>query len=210
MSGRLPAARRREQLLDTAAKLFATLGYSGATTSQIAKEAGVTEPIIYRHFDSKRDLFIALIERTSDDTIRLWEHELRSAPDPAERLKRLIHANPMVTSKAHPPNPSGRGVYRVIIQAMTEVEDPKILDALINHIAKLHAFLMHEVNDAQEKGQVSKRFSPEITAWSLISLGLGYGVLSAMGIQGQDKSGMRVRDLIGELMLGERYKHAES
>lgn len=203
---RLPAARRREQLLDTAARLFAALGYAGATTSQIAREAGVTEPIIYRHFASKRDLFIALIERTGDDTIRLWEHELRSAPDPAERLKRLIRANPMVTTKGHAG--SGRAIYRVIIQAMTEVEDPQILDAVGRHISKLHAFLSEEVERAQASGQVSRRFSPEITAWALIHMGLGYGVLAAMEIPGHgtDKKGVHVSDLIGELMLGERYR----
>lgn len=205
---RLPAARRREQLLDTAARLFATLGYAGATTSQIAREAGVTEPIIYRHFDSKRDLFIALIERTGEDTIRLWEHELRSAPDPAERLKRLIRANPMVAARSSPGG--GRGVYRVIIQAMTEVEDPQILEALSRHVTKLLAFLREEVQRAQESGQVSKRFSPEITAWSLIHMGLGYGLLSALGMpgHGMDKAGVHVTDLIGELMLGERYRKA--
>lgn len=199
--GRLPAAKRREQLLDTAAKLFAAHGYAGATTSQIARAAGVTEPIIYRHFESKRDLFIALIERTSDDTISLWEQELASAPEPAERIKRLLRANPMVANR-------GKGVYRVIVQAMTEVEDEKIQEALSAHIGKLHAFLAAEVNMAQESGQVSKRFSPEITAWALIHLGLGYGVLSAMGVTGHgvDKQGLHIHELLGQLMLGERYK----
>jgi AcrR family transcriptional regulator len=198
---RLPAAKRREQLLDTAAKLFALHGYAGATTSQIARAAGVTEPIIYRHFQSKRDLFIALIERTGEVTIKLWEHDLRTAPDPAERLKRLIRANPMVTNK-------GRGIYRVMIQAMTEVEDPKILEALTRHIDMLHQFLMKEVERAQSSQQVSQRFSPEITAWALIHMGLGYGVLAAMGVaaHGVDKSGMHISDMLGELMLGERYR----
>ncbi|MBC7834409.1 MAG: TetR/AcrR family transcriptional regulator [Phycisphaerales bacterium] len=201
---RMPAAKRREQLLDTAARLFATQGYAGATTSQIARAAGVTEPIIYRHFASKRDLFIALVDRTGDDTIKLWEHELRSAPEPAERLKRLIRANPMVGHKSA----GGRGVYRVIIQAMTEVEDPQILDAVARHIKMLHTFLVDEVGRAQDSGHVSKRFTPEITAWSLIHMGLGYGVLSAMGViqHGIDQKGNHVQDLIGELMLGERYR----
>ncbi len=199
--GRLPAAKRREQLLDTAAKLFAAHGYAGATTSQIARAAGVTEPIIYRHFESKRDLFIALIERTSADTISLWEEELASAPEPAERIKRLLRANPMVANR-------GKGVYRVIVQAMTEVEDQKIQEALSKHIGTLHAFLAAEVYKAQESGQVSKRFSPEITAWALIHLGLGYGVLSAMGVSGHgvDKQGLHIHELLGQLMLGERYK----
>lgn len=199
--GRLPAAQRREQLLDTAAKLFAVHGYAGATTSQIAKAAGVTEPIIYRHFESKRDLFIALIHRTSEVTIRLWEHELAAATEPADRLKRLINANPMVANR-------GRGVYRVIVQAMTEVEDPAILEALNEHVRTLHAFLMREVERAQDVGNVSKRFSPELTAWALIHLGLGYGVLSAMGVQhhGEDAQGRHIVDLLGELMLGQGYR----
>jgi AcrR family transcriptional regulator len=202
--GRLPAAKRREQLLDTAAKLFAAHGYAGATTSQIARAAGVTEPIIYRHFESKRDLFIALIERTSADTISLWEQELASAPEPAERIKRLLRANPMVANR-------GKGVYRVIVQAMTEVEDEKIQEALSKHIGTLHGFLGAEVSKAQESGQVSKRFSPEITAWALIHLGLGYGVLSAMGVTGHgvDKQGLHIHELLGQLMLGERYGKAD-
>lgn len=198
---RLPAAKRREQLLDTAARLFALHGYAGATTSEIAKAAGVTEPIIYRHFPSKRDMFIALIERTGEQTIKLWEHELRTAPDPAERLKRLIRANPMVTNR-------GRGLYRVIVTAMTEVEDPAILKALNDHIQMLHQFLTREVEKAQEHHQVSSRFSPSITAWALIDMGVGYGVLSAMNIaqHGIDQRGMHISDLLGELMLGERYR----
>lgn len=203
--GRLPAAQRREQLLDTAAKLFALHGYAGATTAQIARAAGVTEPIIYRHFQSKRDLFIALIERTGESTIRLWEHELREAPDPGERLKRLIGANPMVANK-------GRGIYRVIVQAMTEVEDPQIQEALNDHVGKLHEFLTAQVKVAQDSGKVSKRFSPELTAWALIHMGLGFGMLSAMGVprHGMDDAGMSIRDLLGELMLGQGYRREQA
>jgi AcrR family transcriptional regulator len=195
--GRLPAAQRREQLLDTAAQLFAVRGYSGATTSEIAKAAGVTEPIIYRHFPSKRDMFIALIERTGAETLRLWEHELATAKDPGERVARLIGANPMLANK-------GKGIYRVIVQAMTEVEDPKIQEALDLHVQRLHDFLSEQIRLAQETGKVRKRYSPQITAWALIDMGLGYGVLSAMGItrHGADDEGVSIRELLTELMLG--------
>lgn len=194
---RLPAAERREQLLDTAARLFAERGYAGATTAELAKAAGVTEPIIYRHFASKRDLFIALIDRTGAETIRLWEQHIADAKEPAERLRRLIGVNPMVS-------PKGRGVYRIIVQAMMEIHDEKILAALDRHIAALHKFLCGEVVRAQESGQVSNRFSPEITSWLLIHLGLGYGVLAPLGMPGhaRDTTGMHVRDVVEQLMLG--------
>lgn len=193
---RLPAAQRKEQLLDTAATLFAERGYAGATTAELAKAAGVTEPIIYRHFQSKRDLFVALIDRTGQRTIDQWDSELSSAADPAERLKRLIGANPMVSEK-------GRGVYRVIVQAMTEIEDPDIKAAIVRHIEALHRFLANEVAKAQAEGVVSKAFSPDITGWMLLHLGLGYGILAPLGVpnHARDESGAHVRDVIARIML---------
>lgn len=202
---RLPAAKRKIQLLDTAARVFAARGYSGTTTAELAKEAGISEPIIYRHFASKRDLFVELIERTGQDTIEAWEASLGPVSDGAERLMRLVRSNPMVISQG------GKVRYRVIVQAMTEVEDPVIQQALQRHIGRLHQFVMDEVVRAQESGLVSKRFSPELTAWALIQMGLGYGVLSALRVPGQgtDKAGNHVDSIIGIIMLGERYKQLE-
>ncbi len=194
---RLPAPKRREQLLDCAADLFAVNGYARATTAQLAKAAGVTEPIIYRHFDSKRDLFVALIERTGRETIQQWEKDLADADDPAERLRRLIGDNPMVTER-------GRHAYRVILQAISETEDSAIHGALRNHIKSLHAFLAEELEAAQKDHKVTGRFSAEIIAWMLIHLGLGYGVLNAMGIanQGVDQGGIHIKDVIARLLVG--------
>jgi AcrR family transcriptional regulator len=194
---RLPASKRREQLLDCAADLFSKYGYARATTAQLAKAAGVTEPIIYRHFESKRDLFVALIERTGRETIQAWEKHLADASDSAERLRRLIGDNPMVSER-------GRHAYRVILQAISEVEDPVIHDALRNHIRSLHAFLAEELDAAQSEHKVTARFSAEILAWILIDIGLGYGVLSAMNIPGQgvDQQGVHIRDVTARLLVG--------
>jgi AcrR family transcriptional regulator len=199
---RLPAPKRREQLLDCAADLFAKNGYARATTAQLAKAAGVTEPIIYRHFDSKRDLFVALIERTGRETIQQWERHLADADDSAERLRRLIGDNPMVSER-------GRSAYRVILQAISETEDPVIHDALRNHIKSLHAFLAEELEGAQKDHKVTSRFSAEIIAWLLIHNGLGYGVLTAMGIpnQGVDQQGVHIKDVIARLLVGRESRN---
>jgi AcrR family transcriptional regulator len=198
---RLPAAKRKAQLLDSAAKVFAVRGYSGTTTAELARAAGVSEPIIYRHFKSKKDLFIALVRSAGEDTITAWEQGLQGLTNPAERIMRLIRSNPMVTLKGHLR-------YRVIVQAMSEVEDPDIRKAIHEHIAGLQASLAREVRAAQESGIVSRRFSPELTAWTLIYLGLGYGTISALHIPGHgiDATGTHVDDIIGAIMLGDRYK----
>src|SRR5678816_4577194 len=66
---RLKAAQRREQLIDVATKLFAKTGYEATTTAAIAEAAGVTEPILYRHFKSKQELFVAIVREMSDQTM---------------------------------------------------------------------------------------------------------------------------------------------
>lgn len=59
---RMPAAERRALILDSARALFAERGYDATTTRQIAAAAGVTDALIYRHFSSKRDLLVALVD----------------------------------------------------------------------------------------------------------------------------------------------------
>ena len=61
MTVRLPAAERRSQLLDAALALFAAEGFQAATMDAVAAEAGVTKPVLYQHFPSKRELFLELL-----------------------------------------------------------------------------------------------------------------------------------------------------
>ena len=49
---RLPAGERREAIVRAALKVFTSTSYAGATTAEIAREAGVAEPVLYRHFAS--------------------------------------------------------------------------------------------------------------------------------------------------------------
>jgi AcrR family transcriptional regulator len=64
---RLPVAERRELITEAAGRLFGEFGYDGTRLDDIAAAAGVTKPILYRHFDSKRDLYLALLRRHRDD-----------------------------------------------------------------------------------------------------------------------------------------------
>ena len=58
----MAAAERRQHLVETAIRLFTEGSYHGTTTAEIARAAGVSEPILYRHFASKRDLYLAALE----------------------------------------------------------------------------------------------------------------------------------------------------
>ena len=86
---RLKAPQRREQLMEVATKLFARNGYEATTTAAIAEMAGVTEPILYRHFKSKQELFVAIVKAVSDRTLRHWEELIKGIDDPAEQIRRV-------------------------------------------------------------------------------------------------------------------------
>lgn len=60
---RLPRARRREQILAAATEAFARSGFAATSLDDIATEAGVTRVLLYRHFDSKTDLYQAVLDR---------------------------------------------------------------------------------------------------------------------------------------------------
>jgi AcrR family transcriptional regulator len=62
MATRLPAPRRKRQLLDVALQCFAERGYHGTAMDDIAEAAGVTKPVLYQHFGSKRSLYLELLE----------------------------------------------------------------------------------------------------------------------------------------------------
>lgn len=67
---RLPAPQRREVILDAATQTFVEMGYHGAHMDIIAERAGVTKPILYRHFPSKLSLLLSILDRAREELRR--------------------------------------------------------------------------------------------------------------------------------------------
>lgn len=89
---RMRAPDRREQLLATGRRLFAQHGFEGTSIDDIAEAAGVTKPIVYRHFPNKRELYLAVLEEHLSVLIRKLWSALSTAPDPRERLRDGLEA----------------------------------------------------------------------------------------------------------------------
>jgi AcrR family transcriptional regulator len=85
---RLRAAERRAQLLGVARRLFARDGYRGASMESIAEAAGVTKPVLYQHFSSKRALYEALLASELGRLTEELETAFSQAEDNGERLRR--------------------------------------------------------------------------------------------------------------------------
>ncbi|MHC4414728.1 MAG: TetR/AcrR family transcriptional regulator [Planctomycetota bacterium] len=164
------ARDRRGQLLEVAAELFARRGYRGATTAELAGLAGVTEPVLYRHFESKRDLFLALIDDAAERVLASWRDAVGGITDPRKRLAALVAA----------PWADAGSARRLLLWAFNEQEsEPAVADAVRGHVGRLHTFVRHELAGLNRAGPVGAGEPAAALAWMLIQLSLGSGVLGA-------------------------------
>jgi AcrR family transcriptional regulator len=92
MSSRLPAARRREQLLEVALHVFAARGFHQTSMNDVADAAGVTKPVLYQHFSSKRALYLELLELVSLRLMAVIDEATSAAAGPREQVERGLRA----------------------------------------------------------------------------------------------------------------------
>src|SRR5260221_7968471 len=150
---RLKAPQRREQLIEVATKLFAKHGYEATTTSAIAEAAGVTEPILYRHFKSKQELFVAIVREMSDQTMQHWHDLIADMDDPIERIRAVAAEFPkQIQSLAD--------AYHVIHGALSTSRDPKVLKVMREHYQQIEEFFVGVITEGQKAGVFHRGMNP--------------------------------------------------
>jgi AcrR family transcriptional regulator len=89
---RMPRDQRRIQLLDAASEVFASKGYHAAAMDDIADAAGVSKPVLYQHFPSKLDLYLALLDQSCERLVEVVEGALASTDANADRVIATVAA----------------------------------------------------------------------------------------------------------------------
>lgn len=89
---RLPKHKRRAQLLTVAREAFVSQGYHAAAMDDIADRAGVSKPVLYQHFPSKLDLYLALLDSGIGDLIESVKGALGSTRDNRQRVTAAVAA----------------------------------------------------------------------------------------------------------------------
>jgi AcrR family transcriptional regulator len=89
---RMRAPERREQLLEVARKVFGRRGYHTVTMDAVAREAGVTKPILYDHFPSKRELYLSLLEADLANLKERLGEALETSKGNRERIRGSFQA----------------------------------------------------------------------------------------------------------------------
>jgi AcrR family transcriptional regulator len=91
-SARLSGPERRQRILDAAVESFAERGYEATSVGEIAAAAGITKPVLYDHFGSKRDLFVELMESARDELTRRGAEAFAGDAPLEARLRTAVDA----------------------------------------------------------------------------------------------------------------------
>jgi AcrR family transcriptional regulator len=153
---RMKAAERREAILDAAELTFARLGYRGAGMADIADASGVTQPMLYRHFASKQELFLEVLTHTVGQVLELW----KGAPDLAAMGAAYAQ---LALSRPHVPR----------LRQMAMAESDEVIQA---HMQKLFhaqlAVIREKVASAEAAGRLAPRATVEGVTWLFTAMGM--------------------------------------
>ncbi|MGH3711093.1 MAG: TetR/AcrR family transcriptional regulator [Pseudonocardiaceae bacterium] len=89
----MPRDERRAQLLAAATDVFVNNGYYATVMDDIAERAGVSKPVLYQHFPSKLELYLALLERHTDELVRRVQESIEETyDDNRQRVRNTVGA----------------------------------------------------------------------------------------------------------------------
>src|SRR5262249_55489924 len=150
-------------------------GYQDTTTEKIAAAAGVTEPVLYRHFESKKALFLEVLTEIRAATVERWHADTAALTDPLAKL----HA---VTDR-YLGSPREHAIeFRIMHRTLIETDDAEIAASLRNFYLDSETLLAQIISEGQQTGVFRRNLDPRVGAWELIRTALGYTLTLPLGI----------------------------
>jgi AcrR family transcriptional regulator len=162
---RRSAAERREEILAIAVRHFAEGGYNGTSTEAIAREAGISQPYLFRLFHTKRELFLACSDRACDHVGEVFRKASEGVPA-GERIDAMGHA---YVDELLPE----RHEIMLLLQSYAACSDPAIRD----HVASRFGALVQEVARLADV--------PVAETWDFFSHGMLLNVIAALDLPGR-------------------------
>lgn len=168
---RSTAAARRDDVLDAALLEFADHGYEGASTEDIARQAGISQPYLFRLFGTKKELFKAAVARCLRETLELFQRAAEG-----KRGEDALHA---IGDAYMQQLEEDRSRLRAQMQAYVASDDPEIREVVRAGYGDLVAYVR----------RVSGADWP--TVWSFFATGMLLNVLASMHVDDQPEQWMQ-------------------
>ena len=171
---RLRGEERRALILQSAKRVFARSTYAEASVGDLARESEVTEPMLYKHFGSKKGLFLAVLSEFAAQFLETLQERIshRAERDVLDALAHFVDDYHFAI-KADPET------QRILFQAVTESGDPDIARCVSGHNRTVYRLIRQLVERAREEGYLDPAISPDAAAWGYMSmiLAIQYGLM---------------------------------
>jgi AcrR family transcriptional regulator len=157
------ARRTRDDLLEAAGEVFANQGYPGATIDDITAIAGVSKGAFYFHFESKEDVFVALVQGWASDVSTQVKELSRSGRLERSGLRTVIDRLLSVGGSRWRP--------RLVLEFLSQAEhNSRVGEALVEAQDAWRAATSKVVSKARRAGLVDEGLSPDATAAALLAI----------------------------------------
>jgi AcrR family transcriptional regulator len=165
----MPADARREQILQTAVNLFSQRGFKGTTTKEIAKAAGVSEAIIFRHFATKDELYGAILHSKScNDGLHRFPWESNELLQEAIRHKDDFAVFYNLALQAMNNHQKDEGFMRLLFYSA--LEEHELADRFFGEfVSQVYGFIGEYVRERQEDG-VMREINPAVVVRAFLGM----------------------------------------
>jgi len=168
-AGRMKGDKRREQILQTAVNLFSQRGFKGTTTKEIARSAGVSEAMVFRHFATKDELYGAILDnKACSDGVHRFPWEANEKLQKAMKQKNDLAVFYNIAFDALNKHEADVGFMRLLFYSA--LEEHELADRFFHDfIERVYDFIGGYVAQRQRDGAFRK-MNPRIAVRALLGM----------------------------------------
>lgn len=158
---RLSGEERKGSILEAAIEVFAQGGFRGATTAGLARAAGITEALLYRHFRSKKQLFLVAVGQVAERVDREVERTLSAHEHPVNALRALFT---YFTGELRDNPHFGHLIYVLA----TELRDPDLRRTYLRYQDRILDRIEGAIRRWEREGYLRPGVDPRAAAWLIL------------------------------------------
>lgn len=158
---RKPAAERKKEIVETAIRLAAECGPDRLTTESLAKEIGISQPAIFRHFPTKSDIWEAVGQRICD--LMGESGKLIEATGPADRLHKMVSAQ-LEFIESTPAVPA------ILFSRELHSENEKLREFFAGLMSQRQKKLSELIETGIKNGEFNESLDPDDAAYLVLAL----------------------------------------
>lgn len=193
---RMAKVERRKQILQAALSIMRERGLEGATTRRIAERVGITEPALYRHFHSKKEIILEALDelgRLPLQALLAVGGEEGTVPERILRMSEAFYGFVM-------DNPEDA---LLLFEVMTAARDPEIREALGEKFLDYILVISEMFEMGKQEGSVREDLNTVVAAWQILALAVTLVHVALMGLGDvltRDKALLAVREILKNIV----------